>query len=75
MFSIDCSFQHVSMSTATNITSWDMFEPLCDAEQEEAAGVCKPMNSDPPEPVVDSSRAAERSVSMGSTATTGDTIT
>ncbi|XP_030606878.1 dynein axonemal intermediate chain 4 [Archocentrus centrarchus] len=58
----------IMVDAATNITTWDMYEPLCDAEQEETVGLCKPVKTDCPEAVMDSSRAAERSVA--STATT-----
>uniref|UniRef100_A0A3B4GJE7 Dynein axonemal intermediate chain 4 n=1 Tax=Pundamilia nyererei TaxID=303518 RepID=A0A3B4GJE7_9CICH len=48
----------------------DMYEPLSDAEQEETAGICNPVKTDHSEGVTDSSRGADRSVSVGSTATT-----
>ncbi|XP_039900890.1 dynein intermediate chain 4, axonemal isoform X1 [Simochromis diagramma] len=60
----------VCMSTATNVTVCDMYEPLSDAEQEETAGICNPVKTDHSEGVTDSSRGADRSVSVGSTATT-----
>ncbi|CAI5661353.1 unnamed protein product [Oreochromis niloticus] len=60
----------VCMSTATNVTICDMCEPLSDAEQEETAGICNPVKTDHAEGVTYSSRGADRSVSVGSTATT-----
>lgn len=65
-------FSDVCMSTATNVTVCDMYEPLSDAEQEETAGICNPVKTDHSEGVTDSSRGADRSVSVGSTATTGN---
>lgn len=65
-------FSDVCMSTATNVTICDMCEPLSDAEQEETAGICNPVKTDHAEGVTYSSRGADRSVSVGSTATTGN---
>ncbi|CAI5661355.1 unnamed protein product [Oreochromis niloticus] len=58
------------VDAATNVTICDMCEPLSDAEQEETAGICNPVKTDHAEGVTYSSRGADRSVSVGSTATT-----
>lgn len=60
------------MPTATTVTTWDMYDTLMSPEDET---VCSPERADYPEAKVDSSRGAERSVSVGSTASTGNTRT
>uniref|UniRef100_A0A3P9BXW3 Dynein axonemal intermediate chain 4 n=1 Tax=Maylandia zebra TaxID=106582 RepID=A0A3P9BXW3_9CICH len=47
-------FSDVCMSTATNVTVCDMYEPLSEAEQEETAGICNPVKTDHSEGVTDS---------------------
>uniref|UniRef100_A0A3B5A0Y9 Dynein axonemal intermediate chain 4 n=1 Tax=Stegastes partitus TaxID=144197 RepID=A0A3B5A0Y9_9TELE len=56
--------KHVQTDTAT-VTTWDMYDTLCSPEQEETVGRPQPEMSDYQEAVMDSSRAAERSVSVG----------
>ncbi|XP_037644614.1 dynein intermediate chain 4, axonemal isoform X2 [Sebastes umbrosus] len=60
----------VMVDTATTVTTWDMYDTLLSPEQDEK--VCSPElgRADYPEAVVDTSRGAERSVSVGSTAST-----
>lgn len=60
------------MSTATTVTTWDMYNTLISPEQDETVCSPEPERADCPEAVVETSRGAERSVSVGSTASTGN---
>ncbi|XP_008298114.1 dynein axonemal intermediate chain 4 [Stegastes partitus] len=60
----------VMVDAAATVTTWDMYDTLCSPEQEETVGRPQPEMSDYQEAVMDSSRAAERSVSVGSTVST-----
>lgn len=60
------------MSTATTVTTWDMYDTLCSPEQDETWCSPEPEKAEYAEAVVDTSRGAERSVSVGSTASTGN---
>lgn len=55
-----------------SVSTWDMYDTLIGPEQDDAVQQPEPEQTDYPEAAVDSSRAAERSVSLGSTASTGD---
>ncbi|XP_070701689.1 dynein axonemal intermediate chain 4-like [Pempheris klunzingeri] len=60
----------VMVDTATTVTPWDLYDTLMSPEAEDP--VCSPEAEgvNCPEAVVDGSRGAERSVSLGSTAST-----
>ena len=60
---------HVSMPTATTVTTWDMYDTLMSPEEET---VCSPERAERPEAKVERSRGAEGSVSVGSTVSTGN---
>uniref|UniRef100_A0A3Q1AS69 Dynein axonemal intermediate chain 4 n=1 Tax=Amphiprion ocellaris TaxID=80972 RepID=A0A3Q1AS69_AMPOC len=57
----------VMVDAAVTVTTWDMFDTLCNLEQEQTIRSPQPEKTDFPEAVLDSSRAAERSMSVGST--------
>ncbi|XP_022059983.1 dynein axonemal intermediate chain 4 isoform X2 [Acanthochromis polyacanthus] len=57
----------VMVDAGLTVTTWDMYNTLCDPEQEKTVRSPQPDKTDLPEAVVDSSRTAERSVSVGST--------
>lgn len=58
-------------STAMTVTTWDMYDTLCGAEQDETGLGLEREKADYPEAVVDTSRSAEMSVSVGSTVSSG----
>ncbi|XP_059199973.1 dynein axonemal intermediate chain 4 [Centropristis striata] len=60
----------VMVDTATNVTTWDMYDTLISPEQDERVSSPELGRADYPEAAGDSSRAAERSASVGSTAST-----
>lgn len=62
------------MSTASSVTAWDMYNTFISPEQDERACSAEPERADYPETVTDTSRGAERSVSVGSTASTGNNL-
>ncbi|XP_076600849.1 dynein axonemal intermediate chain 4 [Chaetodon auriga] len=55
---------------ATTVTTWDMYDTLISPEQDETVCSHEPETANYPETVMDTSRGAERSVSLGSTAST-----
>uniref|UniRef100_A0A3B4X930 Dynein axonemal intermediate chain 4 n=1 Tax=Seriola lalandi dorsalis TaxID=1841481 RepID=A0A3B4X930_SERLL len=59
-------------SIGATVTTWDMYDTLCDPEQDVTVQKPEPAQNDYPEAAVDTSRAAERSLSVGSTASTGN---
>lgn len=59
------------MSAATTVTTWDMYDTFSSTDQEETMDKPIAEKDDYPEAVVDSSRGTEKSVSMGSTTSTG----
>nr|XP_046264360.1 dynein axonemal intermediate chain 4 isoform X2 [Scatophagus argus] len=61
----DCK---VMVETATSVTSWDMYNTLMSHEQDETVCSPEPERAEYPEAVVDTSRGTERSMSVGSTA-------
>lgn len=54
------------------VTTWDMFNTLMSPEQDETLCGAELEKVDYPVSVVDASRGAERSVSVGSTTSTGN---
>ncbi|XP_071346282.1 dynein axonemal intermediate chain 4-like isoform X2 [Trachinotus anak] len=60
----------VMVDTGTTVTTWDMYDTLCSPEQGDTVHRPEPEQVDYPEAAVDSSRGAERSMSVGSTAST-----
>ncbi|KAM9349995.1 dynein axonemal intermediate chain 4 [Symphorus nematophorus] len=66
-FQTDCT---VTVDTGTNVTTWDMYNYLLSPEQDDTACGPEPERADYPEAVVDTSRGAEGSVSVGSTTST-----
>ncbi len=60
------------MFPATSVTAWDMYNTLMSPEQDDTVCVTEIQTAEYPEAVVDTSRAAERSVSVGSTVSTGN---
>ncbi|KAM9323067.1 dynein axonemal intermediate chain 4 [Pholidichthys leucotaenia] len=60
----------VLVDAETNLTSLDMYQPLCEPEQEETVGSHEPEKADYSEAVVGSSQVVERSMSVGSIAST-----
>lgn len=60
------------MSTATTVTTWDMYNTLISPEQDDTECGPEPERPEHPEAGVDTGRGAERSVSVGSTASTGN---
>uniref|UniRef100_A0A3B4X4W7 Dynein axonemal intermediate chain 4 n=1 Tax=Seriola lalandi dorsalis TaxID=1841481 RepID=A0A3B4X4W7_SERLL len=63
----------VTVDTAT-VTTWDMYDTLCDPEQDVTVQKPEPAQNDYPEAAVDTSRAAERSLSVGSTASAASSL-
>ncbi|XP_062285113.1 dynein axonemal intermediate chain 4 [Scomber scombrus] len=61
----------VMVDAATTVTTWDMYDISCGTEQDETTCSPEPEKAEYPEAAVDTSRGAERSVSVGSTASTG----
>ncbi|KAM7378746.1 hypothetical protein PAMP_004345 [Pampus punctatissimus] len=61
----------IMVDAATTVTTWDIHDTFCSPGQDET--LCSPelKKAEYPEAVLDSSRGAERSVSVGSTASTG----
>ncbi|XP_026229533.1 WD repeat-containing protein 78, partial [Anabas testudineus] len=57
----------VTVDTAMTVTTWDMYDSLCCAEHDETGHSTQREKVDYPEAVVDTSRSAEISVSVGST--------
>lgn len=62
---------YVLMSAATTVTTWDMYDTFSSTDQEETMDKPIAEKDDYAEAVVDSSRGTEKSVSMGSTTSTG----
>ncbi|XP_041805802.1 dynein intermediate chain 4, axonemal [Chelmon rostratus] len=60
----------VTVDKATTVTTWDMYDTLISPEQDGTVCGHEPEMADYPEAVMDTSRGAERSVSLGSTAST-----
>ncbi|XP_056247945.1 dynein axonemal intermediate chain 4 isoform X1 [Seriola aureovittata] len=60
----------VTVDTGATVTTWDMYDTLCDPEQDVTVQKPEPAQNDYPEAAVDTSRAAERSLSVCSTAST-----
>ncbi|XP_069571998.1 dynein axonemal intermediate chain 4 [Brachyistius frenatus] len=60
----------VMVDAAMTITTWDMYETFCSPEQETTEGRSEPKKPHGPEVSVESSRGTERSMSVGSTAST-----
>ncbi|KAE8291421.1 WD repeat-containing protein 78 [Larimichthys crocea] len=60
----------VMVDAASSVTAWDMYNTFISPEQDERACSAEPERADYPETVTDTSRGAERSVSVGSTAST-----
>ncbi|KAL7387061.1 hypothetical protein ABVT39_017776 [Epinephelus coioides] len=60
----------VMVDAATIITTWDMYDTLISPEQDQTLCSADRGTADYPEAVLDTSRGAERSVSVGSTAST-----
>lgn len=66
VFKVDKMF-----STATTVTTWDMYDTLCSAEQNETMHNLE-QKADYLQAVVDISRSAEMSTSVGSTVSSGN---
>ncbi|XP_049455364.1 dynein axonemal intermediate chain 4 [Epinephelus fuscoguttatus] len=60
----------VMVDAATIVTTWDMYDTLISPEQDQTLCSADRGTADYPEAVLDTSRGAERSVSVGSTAST-----
>ncbi|XP_040911473.1 dynein intermediate chain 4, axonemal-like [Toxotes jaculatrix] len=58
------------VDTATTVTTWDMYDTLFSPEQDDSVHRPEPEKAENPEAVVDTNRGADRSVSVGSTAST-----
>ncbi|XP_018517753.1 dynein axonemal intermediate chain 4 [Lates calcarifer] len=58
------------VDTATTVTTWDMYDTLRGPEQDNTVHNPEPEKVEYPEAVMDTNRGAERSVSVGSTAST-----
>lgn len=63
----------ISLSTATSVTTWDLYNTLVSPEQDETVCHQEPERVDYQEAAVDASRGAERSLSVSSTTSTGNT--
>ncbi|XP_033505732.1 dynein axonemal intermediate chain 4 isoform X1 [Epinephelus lanceolatus] len=60
----------VMVDAATIVTTWDMYDTLISPEQDQTLCSADRGTADYPEAMLDTSRGAERSVSVGSTAST-----
>ncbi|XP_044223552.1 dynein axonemal intermediate chain 4-like [Thunnus albacares] len=61
----------VMVDAATTVTTWDMYDTSCSSEQDKTVCSPEPEKAEYPEAVMDTSRGAERSLSVGSTTSTG----
>ncbi|KAM7401377.1 hypothetical protein PAMA_005526 [Pampus argenteus] len=61
----------IMVDAATTVTTWDIYDTFCSPEQADTLCSPEPEKAEYPEAVLDSSRGAERSMSVGSTTSTG----
>uniref|UniRef100_A0A673BD44 Dynein axonemal intermediate chain 4 n=1 Tax=Sphaeramia orbicularis TaxID=375764 RepID=A0A673BD44_9TELE len=61
----------VMVDAGTFVSTWEMYDTVSGPEPDESVSDSETKKADIPEAAVDSSRAAEKSVSMGSTTSTG----